>query len=625
MHSSRRISFGSFSLDFANQQVFHNDEPLSLTRKSFETLAVLVSNAGQLVPKAQLKQLVWGDVYVEDATIAQNIFLLRRALGEREPGITLIETIAGVGYRFNGAVRDSSRNVPVIPDAHATLPQVPAVSTRMRLRLNGWWAAGALCVALAAGTWWRYGHTQAAQPQSLAVLPFSNLTGDALQDSTAAGLADSLLTDIGSTPGLRVVSGSSAARYAKDNSAKEIAGKLRVDGLVEGAIVRDSGRFWVDVRLIEAADDRTLWTSRYDLETHDLLSIERSISQALVGQTRLPVTGFRPATPVGGTESVQAYDEYLKGRFFWEKRTEADYLKAISHFEQALGFDQNYAQAYAGLADTYALLGSLPTNVTSRRDAMTQATNVAQRAIALDDTLAAAHTSLAFVHMHYEWNQQAAEREYRRALELDPNLVNAHQWYAYLLMATGRPDEAIREINRARELDPVSPILPTDAAELLFENRDYRAADAEARKALDLDPDFALAHFWLARALLGEGLTAEARSHYQRAFELTGLLWALQGIVECDVRAGEMAKADAEAQRLLALASKQGDTSSMEVANLYVSLGEKDKAFEYLERAVDDRIGGLIFIRQEPHWDPLRDDPRFARIVAQITNGPKAP
>ena len=623
MRSSGRVCFGSFHLDFDNRRVFHNDEPLSLTRKSFDTLAVLVSSAGEVVPKGELKRLVWGQVYVEEMTIAQNIFLLRKALAQYEPGKIFIETIAGVGYRFAGTVRDPSSGVPEVPEAHQ--PPARAVVSWMRLNSSWWWVVGALCVALAAGAWWHYGHTQAAQPQSLAVLPFSNLTGDASQDSTAAGLADSLLTDIGSSPGLRVVSGSSAARYAKDSSAKEIARKLGVDALVEGAIVRDRDRLWVDVRLIGASDDRTLWTNRYDLQAHDLLSIERTIRQALLGQTRLPAAALGPATPVGGTENVQAYDEYLMGRFLWEKRTEADYLRAITHFKQALAFDPKYAQAYAGLADTYALLGSLPTNVISRREAMTQARDAAGQALSLDDTLAAAHTSLAFVRMQYEWNQTAAEREYRRALELDPNLVNAHEWYAYLLMATERPDEAMREIRWARELNPVSPIIQTDMAELLFENRDYRAAEREARKALDLDPDFALAHFWLARALVGEGAMASARGEYQRAFELTGLLWAIQGIVQCDAQAGDAAKAHAEAQQLLALAAKQGDTSSMEVASLYVSLGEKDKAFASLERAVNDRIGGLIFIRQDAHWDPLRADPRFAQVVAQITSGPPKP
>jgi TolB-like protein/DNA-binding winged helix-turn-helix (wHTH) protein/Tfp pilus assembly protein PilF len=617
MPSSGRISFGSFYLDLANRQVFHNDEPLALTAKSFDTLAVLVTNAGQVVPKSELKRLVWGAVYVEEATIAQNIFLLRKALGKYEPGTSFIETVAGIGYRFNQAVRGLSSIAP--PQSRGTPIPVPtAAPSWVRLNSNWWLVVGALGVLLVAGAWWRYGHTQAAQLQSLAVLPFSNLTGDGLQDSTAAGLADSLLTDVGNTPSLRVVSASSAARYAKNSSAKEVADKLGVDALVEGAIIRDRNSLWVDVRLIEASDDRTLWTNRYDLKAQDLLSIERAIRRAVLEHSKVPSASLSMATPAGSTENVQAYDEFLLGRFLWDKRTEEDYLKAIGHFKQALAFDPNYAQAYAGLADTYALLGSLPTTAISRREAMTQATDAAKRALALDDTLAAAHTSLAFVDMHYEWNQAAAEREYRRALELDPNLVNAHQWYAYLLMAAGRPDEAMREIKRARELNPASTIVQTDMAELLFENRDYRGAEAEARKALDLDADFALAHFWLARALVGEGDGATARDQYQQAFELTGLLWSLQGLVQCDVQAGETAKARAEAQQLLALASKQGDTSSMEVASLYVSLGEKDKAFAYLERAVNDRIGGLIFIRQDAHWDPLRSDPRFARIVTRI-------
>jgi DNA-binding winged helix-turn-helix (wHTH) protein/TolB-like protein/Tfp pilus assembly protein PilF len=487
MQDAKQVSFSSFWLDVEKRQLLHRNQPVILTRKALDTLGVLVSNAGRVVSREELKRLVWGDAFVEEATIAQNIFTLRKTLGEHEPGQNLIETIAGVGYRFTGQEHSYiSEASPQRSEAAESRRPLPVSKFQVRLL----WVAPAvvLGVGLVAATWWRYAPRHTPRIQSLAVLPFANLTGDPQQEYLAEGISDALLTDVAQIPGLGMISGSSAARYAKNDPARKIAQDLHVDALVEGAVLKNGDQLAVDVRLVQAADDHTLWTARFELSPHDLLGLNYTISRSLTRQLQSPGSEhFAAPQSSVGTGNVEAYNEYLKGRFFWNKRAEDAFVKAIAYFNHAIALDPKYAQAYAGLADSYALLGSLPNAEMPRAQAMPKAKAAALQALQIDDCLAEAHTSLAFVNMHYEWDWAGSQKEFKRALELNPNYATAHQWYAVWLMAQGKTADSLEEEGRAQWADPLSIIIKTDTAQLLiYAGRDDEATE-QAQRALEID------------------------------------------------------------------------------------------------------------------------------------------
>jgi TolB-like protein/DNA-binding winged helix-turn-helix (wHTH) protein/Tfp pilus assembly protein PilF len=613
----KQFSFNSFWLDVEKRQLLHRNQPIVLTRKALDTLGVLVLNAGRVVSREELKRLVWGDAFVEEATIAQNIFTLRKTLGEHEPGQNLIETIAGVGYRFTGQVQPfSSEASPRRNETGESRPRL--LLSQFQARFLWIAPAVALAIGLLAGIWWRYAPRHSARIESLAVLPFANLTGDPQQEYLAEGISDALLTDMAQISGLRVISGNSAARYAKSDPAKKIVQDLRVDALVEGAVLKNGDHLAVDVRLVQAADDHTLWTARFDLSPQDLLALDSIISRSLTRRLRSPEERAATAPPSVGTDNVEAYEEYLKGRFFWNKRTADAFVKAIAYFDHAIALDPKYAHAYAGLADTYALLGSLPNATISRREAMPKAREAALTALRLDESLAEAHTSLAFVKMQYEWDWPGSANEFKRALELNPNYPTAHQWYAVWLMAQGNPTAALDEERRAQQADPLSMIIKTDTVQLLGYSERCDEAIEQALRALEIDPTFPLAHVYLAEAYAGKQNYQAAIAELRKAVEISeGNSWALSDLAATYALAGEKEKAQVILRDLLNV-GKGRDDITLEVAKIYAALGEKDQAFAWLEKAYRNRAGGLILLNPVPDFQTLHNDPRFADLERRL-------
>ena len=618
MQDAKQFSFNSFWLDIEKRQLLHRNQPVILTRKALDTLGVLVSNAGRVVTREELKRLVWGDTFVEEATIAQNIFTLRKTLGEREPGQNLIETIAGVGYRFTGQGHSYiSEASPRRIEAAENRRPLPVSKFQARLR----WVVPAVVLGLGvvAAMWWRYAPRHTPRIQSLAVLPFANLTGDPQQEYLAEGISDALLTDVAQISGLRVISGSSVARYAKTDADRKIPQDLHVDALVEGAVLKNGDQLAVDVRLVQAADDHALWTARFELSPHDLLGLNYTISRSLTRQLQSSGSEhFAPPQSSVGTGNVEAYDEYLKGRFFWNKRTEDAFVKAIAYFNQAIALDPKYAQAYAGLADTYALLGSLPNAEMPRAQAMPKAKAAALQALQIDDSLAEAHTSLAFVNMHYEWDWAGSQKEFKRALELNPNYSTAHQWYAVWLMAQGKTDASLEEERRAQLADPLSTIIKTDTAQLLiYAGRDDEAMQ-QAQRALEIDPAFPLAHLYLAIAHIEKKDYPAAIAEFQKVLAINqGDPWALSGLAQTYILAGQRGKSEAILRDLLERAKSQEDLT-IEVAKVYAQLGENDRAFAWLEKAYRNRTGSLILLNPVPDFQALHHDPRFADLDRRI-------
>jgi tetratricopeptide (TPR) repeat protein len=320
----------------------------------------------------------------------------------------------------------------------------------------------------------------------------------------------------------------------------------------------------------------------------------------------------------------ETYELYLKGRYFWNKRSEDGFVKAIGYFQQAILRDPKYPQAYAGLADAYALLGSLSNIEMSRSDAMPKAKAAALKALQLNDSLAEAHTSLAFVEMQYEWDWPGSEKEFKRALELNPNYATAHQWYAIWLMGQRKPSQALEEERRAQEADPLSLIIKTDTAQLLECWGHYDEAAQQARSALEIDPNFTLAHLYLGSAYVGKQVYPAAIAEFEKALAASkGNVWVLSNLARTYALAGETRKSEMILHDILNGAKNQSDVA-IELATVYAALEEKDQAFVWLEKAYQQRAGGLILIGTAPEYQLLRGDPRFDDLAQRIGLPPSA-
>jgi tetratricopeptide (TPR) repeat protein len=374
----------------------------------------------------------------------------------------------------------------------------------------------------------------------------------------------------------------------------------------------------VTAQLIQVANDRQIWAESYERDLRDLLALQNDVARdiaehvqaQITTQERQRLSTARPLDP-------RAHEEYLKGRFFWNKRTENGYLDAIDHFLRAIQIDPEYPEPYAGLADTYALLGSLGGASLPRRDAMNNARSIARKALELDPTMAEAHTSLAFVLMHYDWNFAAAEQEYLRAIDLNPNYATAHQWYAVNLAVTDRMDAALAELRHAQELDPLSLIISADIGELLGYARRYEDAAAQLQSTLLMDPNFLLAHYDLVDVYNFQQKYAEAAAQAHKALELApGSLWAKGLLGVTYALSGQRDKARttmASIQR-----SPHSKDAALSLATIATCLGDKDAAFRWLQIARDERSGSLILVKVDPYWDPLRSDPRFVSLLHDL-------
>jgi Tfp pilus assembly protein PilF len=374
----------------------------------------------------------------------------------------------------------------------------------------------------------------------------------------------------------------------------------------------------VTAQLTRAANDEQIWAESYEREVRDLLALQNDVARdiaehvqaQITSQDRQRLSTARPLDP-------RAHEEYLKGRYFWNKRTENGYLDAIDHFLRAIQIDSEYPEPYAGLADTYALLGSLGGASIPRRDAMNNARSIARKALELDPTMAEAHTSLAFVLMHYDWDFAAAEKEYLRAIDLNPNYATAHQWYAINLAVTDRMDAALAELRHAQELDPLSLIISADIGELLGGARRYEEAATQLQSTLQMDPNFLLAHIELASVFIYQQKYTEAADQARKAMELApGSLWA-QGLLGMTYAlSGQRNKAQQMMESIQH--SPHSNNSAHSLATIAAALGDKDLALHWLRVARDERSGSLILMKITPLWDPLRTDPRFVSLLHDV-------
>jgi TolB-like protein/DNA-binding winged helix-turn-helix (wHTH) protein/Tfp pilus assembly protein PilF len=616
----QRYSFGPFVLDPVEKVLLREGHPLALPLKALETLLVLVERPGHLIDKAELLELVWPNTFVEEATLAQNIFTLRKALNDTSDGSRYIETVPKRGYRFIAPVK-------LLREQELGLSEKPTFFRAPSWRRLFLAVPVVLIGVLGLATFVRdRPHSPKLAPSAakviLAVLPFENLSGDPSQEYFSDGLTEEMIAQLSrlNPERLRVIARTSAMQYKGGaKSVAQIGRELGVDYILESSFRREANRVRITTQLVRVSDQTHLWSQQYERDAGGVLMLQKEVAADVVSQIAQklnPPVSERPAAAMNSG----AYEAYLRGRFFWDKRSEQGHLKAIRYFEQAIAADPGYAQAYSGLADAYALLGSNPTTAITRREAMSKARAAAVKAIALDDTLAEAHTSLAFVYWHYDWNWPAAEKEFQHALQLNPSYPTAHHWFAYYLVSQGRTDQGLEEIRRAQETDPLSLIINTDVAEMLYYARQYDQAIEQDKKVLEMDPDFALARVMLAWSYLAKQQYGTALEEIEKGMRVSGAKFYLEAnLAAIYALMGQKAKARDMLLQLESESERQHEGQLfMGIAQVHAALGEMDQAFAWLEKAFQNRDGGLTLIKEIPYLDSLHGDPRFADLVRRI-------
>jgi adenylate cyclase len=459
-------------------------------------------------------------------------------------------------------------------------------------------------------------------PHRLAVLPLANIAAGSRDDYFVDGLTEELISTLSKVPGLSVIARTSAMHYkGSDKTVGQIARELSVRTVVEGSVRKSGSTLRIAVRLVDAATEGDLWSETYERELKDVFAIQREIAQKIRRALKLRLTPQEVGTPEGrSTRVVNAYDLYLQGRFQWNLRTEAGLKQAIDLFERAIEKDRTFALAFCGVADAWAQLGWL--EFSAPTEAFPKARAAAEKALEVDDRLAEAHASLGFVHFLYERNWKAAEKEFRRAIALNPGYPTGHQFYADYLKAMGRFDDATAEMRAALELDPVSMAVNTGLGHVLYLARNFDAAIDQYRQALQLDPSFGPAHLWFGRPYLQKGLYAEAIAEIQQAVSSSG-----GSTISMAVLAHALASAGkkAEARQILGELLDRSRTRylpSYWIALVFTGLGEIDETMAWLERAYEERSSWLVWINVEPRFDSLRSDPRFASLLRRMRLGP---
>ena len=455
--------------------------------------------------------------------------------------------------------------------------------------------------------------------KSIAVLPFDNLSRDPDNAYFAEGVQDEILTRLAKVADLKVISRTSTQKYksAPDN-LRDIAKQLGVSNILEGSVQRAADQVRVTVQLINATNDAHLWAETYDRKLTDIFTVESEIAKTIADTLRAKLTGSEERMmSKKPTANPEAYEFYLKGRFFWNKRTGVDLRKAIDYFNQAVAKDPSYALAYAGLADACVLLSGF--GAASPKDSLPQAKAAAEKALELDSTLGEAHASLAQALLAYDFDFAGANREFQHAIELNPNYATAHHWYGEsVLTPLGQFEDGVAELKRALQLDPLSVIINADVGTVLTNARRYDEAIEQLRKTLEMDPSFYYAHYNLGEALEMKGLTENAIAEYQRAIALNDdpVPQALLGHLYAKI--GKKNEARQILQQLHE-SSKQHYVSPYLFAMIHIGLGEKDRAIDFLEKTYEDRDGySIAFIKVDPFLDPLHGDPRFEALVQKV-------
>jgi TolB-like protein/DNA-binding winged helix-turn-helix (wHTH) protein/Tfp pilus assembly protein PilF len=624
-----RIKFGEdCELDPISYELRRSGRVLKLERIPTEILLFLVEQRGKLVSREQIVDQIWGKgVFLDtDNSINGAIRKIRQVLKDDPEQPRFIQTVTGKGYRFIAPV--VARNEPGL----STVPlSVPLRGIQTKKSTSSKWrvAVGIAVLLVVAGSvaYFRWSRSLRRPPLPggrvlLAVLPFENLTGDARQDYASDGLTEEMISQLGDLDPQRlgVIARTSVMFYKHNPKPLDQVGReLGVQYVLEGSVRRDSDRVRISAQLIQIKDQTHVWARQYDRELKDLLAVQAEIAEEIAGEIQLALGGQHKLSAthrtVSASTSYEAYDLYLKGLYFWNKRTGEGFHQAADYFQQALAKDPNYARAYAGLADTFGLMstwtGSPP------NEFMPKARAAAMKALELDEGLAEAHTALAFVAEGYDHDWQTADKEFRQAIDLDPGYATAHQWYAEYLSWMGRFDEALSESEQARKLDPLSLIIASDRGAVLYRARQYDRAIAQFRAVLDMDPHFAHPHGYLLISYIRAGRFTDALDEINRYTRPLSHAWAA---AEEAIVYGEWGRT-AEAEQALAKFEKYAQKSPPDpYARLpvYIGTGQKDQAMALLQKAFAERSPLISNLKTDPAYDPLRSDQRFQDLLRRV-------
>jgi TolB-like protein/DNA-binding winged helix-turn-helix (wHTH) protein/Flp pilus assembly protein TadD len=601
--------FGRFELDGRTGELRKDGLRVKLQEKPFRMLEVLLERPGEIVTREELRQRLWpADTFVDfDRSLNTAVNKVRSALGDAAESPRFVETVGRRGYRFVAPLEPS--------EAAPSEPSVPVEGRRGRRR-SALVAAGIALLLVVSLSALALRMRRGAPPRitSLAVLPLANLSNDPEQEYFADGMTDALITDLATIRSLRVISRQSVMAYKGSRKPlPQIGRELAVDAVVEGSIVRSAGRVRVTAQLVHAPTDRHLWAQEYERDARDLLALEGELSRAIAREVRTVVTPqelARLSRP--RATSPEAYDDYLRGRFFWSKRSKEALEKGLAYFQRAVAEDPGFALAYAGIAESYGPLGYngfMPPGETAPR--MRAA---ATRALELDDSLAEAHTALAACLAFHEWSWAEASREFERTIEVNPNYVTAHMWRGLHLGNLGRFEESVAERVQALGLDPLNLAANAGYGDALGQWGRLDEAERQLQKTLELDPEFSLAHQYLGDVYLRGSRNDEALAEFRKAGTqgALGYAYAVLG------RRGDARGVLADLRRRAA----ESYVSGLEIALVHAGLGDRDEAFLWLDKAFADRSPMLSGVRVDPKLASLHDDARFADLLKRMNLPP---
>ena len=580
--TGRVYRFGPFSLDIDDHSLKRDGAPVQLTPKLFELLATLVDNGGRLVDKESLLEKVWPDVAVEEGNLTKGIFTLRQVLGQ-DDHTRYIETVSKRGYRFVAPLQGGplpKTEPPVLPDA-APAETAPA-------------------------------------DNSIAVMPFSDMSPARDHEFFCDGMSEEIINALGRVPELRVASYTSSARFKKAATDPASIGKeLKVAWLLEGSVRKSGEVVRIAVQLVRATDGFSAWSSRFDRRLDDIFSVQDEIA-GMIAQTLTHRVG-RVAGPLvtSTTSNTQAYSLYLEGRYLWNKRPGDVVWQALDRFERAIAIDPNFAPAHAALAGVYGALGAWEFGVLPPSEALVKAKAAAARALELDPKLAEGHTSVGYTTLHFDWNPDAACREFDQAIALNPAWTEAHHWHSHALCAAGRFRESLAACRQTLTLDPLNPLMHAHLAWHHYMSRDYATALAQAEHVVRMESAFHWGYFFAGWSLERLGRIDDAVTALQNAARVSsnnpvmvaGLGHALAAAND---RAGALKVAiDLEQQR----AGKE--LFAYEIGVIHAALGDRDRAFEWLSRAVTERSGWIAYLRVDPRLDALHGDARYDALFSR--------
>jgi TolB-like protein/DNA-binding winged helix-turn-helix (wHTH) protein/Tfp pilus assembly protein PilF len=605
------FEFGPFSLDPGKRLLLRNGAAVPLSPKVLETLLVLVQNRDRVLSKDELLDQVWGGASVEEGGLTRNVSILRKTLGEKPDDHQFIVTVPGHGYRFVAAVKETTVNEPPAEVRGEPMRQNGRASGP---RTRRWLALAGLAVLALGSTVYmlRPAATTVRPPiTSLAVLPLNNLSGDPTQDYFADGMTEALIGNLAPISALRVVSRTSVMRFKGTRiSLPEIARELKVDAVIEGSVQRTRDRVRISVQLIHAPSDTHLWAREYERELTDVLKLQGEVARAVADEIRVQVTAEeRARLASAGTVDPTAHQEYLLGQHYLWKLTEEDLARAIEHFERATRLDAGYAAAYAGLSHAWWWRGVWGAKTFKETESPSRA--AARTALALDPRLAEAHVSMGRLRFGHDWDWTGAEKDLRRALDLDPNNLDAHFFSAMLYMALGRFSESIAHVERAEQLDPLSSTVHSAFGRVLYRARQYHQAIPHLKQAIELEPRSSDGYGRLADVYEALGRYDEALALYEKVNVLRGRQVRGPDIAIVFARMGKRA----EANRIVAPLRDTGPPA--QVAQAYAVLGNDDEAFRLLFKHAEER-NSLNYVKTEPRLDSLHSDPRWQLLLRRM-------